>query len=233
MYRPERLSWLKMTAPVAVLLGLVVAAPLRAQVVLTFEGLKNNETILNYYNGGTGGLGSGPGPSYGITFGSSALALKEASSNVGLEPSPDTVAYFLGGPGVVMNVPAGFTTGFSFYYAAANFPAAVTVWDGTDGTGTLLTTISLPVTGSFCNGSPKGFSCWAPIGASFSGTAKSVSFGGSANQVAFDNITIGSITPLGSPPSVPTLSQWAMILLAIGLAALAFRFLARQASEPR
>ena len=43
-------------------------------VTLNFEGLKNAETVSNYYNGGQGGKGSGPGPNYGITFGPNGLA---------------------------------------------------------------------------------------------------------------------------------------------------------------
>ncbi|HTQ79133.1 MAG TPA: hypothetical protein VMM92_03995, partial [Thermoanaerobaculia bacterium] len=34
-----------------------------------------------------------------------------------------------------------------------------------------------------------------PIGVSFSGVARSVDFGGTANQIGFDNITFGSQTP--------------------------------------
>ena len=35
---------------------------------LTFDGFLNDETILTYYMGGFGSLGSGPGPAFGITF---------------------------------------------------------------------------------------------------------------------------------------------------------------------
>src|SRR5688500_15620137 len=38
------------------------------QVTITFEGLQNFEDVRNYYAGGHGSLGSGPGPDYGITF---------------------------------------------------------------------------------------------------------------------------------------------------------------------
>src|SRR5690348_17284880 len=94
--------------------------------ILTFEGLKDNEPINNYYNGGFGNNGSGPGPNYGITFGPDALAiiseLSGGTAHASGNPSGVTTAYFLSGPGVIMNVAAGFTTGFSVYYAAANTP---------------------------------------------------------------------------------------------------------------
>jgi len=205
----------------AIALLALAAAPLQAQFVLTFEGLQQGEEILNYYNGGAGNLGSGPGPNYGVTFGSAALALE--SGNFALNPTPPTILYFLSGS-AVMNVPAGFTTGFSFYYASGPNAGSVTVWDQTNAAGTQLAAISLPATGSNCGGNSATFSCWNPIGVSFSGTAKSVDFGGIANEIGFDNITFGSATPsptgtptAAAPLGVPTLSGWAMGLLAIGL----------------
>lgn len=35
---------------------------------LNFGGLNDGEEVLNYYNGGFGSQGSGPGPNFGITF---------------------------------------------------------------------------------------------------------------------------------------------------------------------
>jgi hypothetical protein len=205
---------------------------MRAQYVLTFEGLQQNEEILNYYNGGQGSLGSGPGPSYGVTFGTSALALR--SGNFSSNPTPPTVLYFLSGSGAVMSVPAGFTTGFSFYYAGS-VTGSVTVWDQTGATGNLLATVNLPTTSLNCVANVT-YSCWVPVGVSFSGTAKSVNFSGGANYIAFDNITFGSATPSsnGTPPTptgVPALSKWAMILLAIGLIFVVSRRLRGHAAE--
>jgi hypothetical protein len=182
--------------------------------VLTFEGLQSGEQVLNFYNGGNGGNGTGPGPSYGITFGTSVLALTETNGNFALEPSPVTIVYFVSGPGVIMNKAAGFTTGFSFYYASAVNTGTVTVWDGLNGTGTLLATLNLPATGSYCGGSTKAYSCWNTFGVTFSGTAKSVDFGGTANGIGFDNITLGSATPGTVAVPVPALSTWGMLAAA-------------------
>jgi hypothetical protein len=113
---------------------------------LDFEGLQDNEPILQYYDGGYGGLGSGPGPDYGVTFGSDALALIDAdaggSGNFGGEPSPSTAMYFLTGS-AILNVPAGFNTGFSFSYTAINEPGTVVVYAGPNATGNVLSTINL------------------------------------------------------------------------------------------
>ncbi|HTS70394.1 MAG TPA: PEP-CTERM sorting domain-containing protein [Terriglobia bacterium] len=187
------------------LLVLSVVSATAGTTVLTFEGLQDEEAILNYYNGGFGGNGSGPGPNYGITFGADSLAIisgaNGGSGNFSGAPSMPTIAFFLSGAGDVMDVPAGFDTGFSFYYSAINDSGTVDVYSGLDGTGSLLASIYLPVTPS--GGSPEctygAFCPWFPIGVSFAGTAESAVFTGTANQIGFDNITLGASTPVGAP----------------------------------
>lgn len=197
-------------------------------IVLDFEGLANNEAVANYYNGGLGGSGSGPGANYGISFSSNALAIIDADAggtgNFANEPSPDTVMYFLTGS-AIMNVSAGFSTGFSFWYANDNTQVgSVDVYDGVNGTGTLLASLVLPLAGTG-PGDPNGgtFGAWKAVGVAFAGVARSVDFGGSVNQIAFDNITLGSETP-GNPVPEPG----SLLLLAAGLAGFGlFRFLRR------
>jgi hypothetical protein len=177
----------------------LMAGTTKAADVLTFEGLQDNEQILNYYNGGFGGNGSGPGPNFGITFGSDSLALISGagggSGNFSNSPPPgDTVAYFLSGPGDVMNVAAGFTTGFSFFYSdQVGFTGSVGVYSGLNGTGSLLASLTLPST-------PNPYNVFVPVGVTFAGTSQSVVFSGSADYIAFDNITLGSATAGGSVP---------------------------------
>lgn len=187
----------RMATTVAVL-GLMAGAAgyVRADITtLTFEGLKNNEAVENYYNGGYGGSGSGPGPSYGITFGSNALALITTAGggtgNFTNPPSGDTELYFLSGSGDIMNVAAGFTTGFSFYYNGIE-AGVVKVYSGANATGTLLASLTLPIT-------PDAPHEFVPIGVTFAGTAMSVDFGGSANEIGFDNITLGASSPVATP----------------------------------
>ena len=179
------------------LVGLCPAQTCTQVPILTFEGLRDNEPIFNYYNGGYGSNGSGPGPNFGITFGADSRAiissLSGGTANSSNNPSGVTTAYFVSGSGVIMNVAAGFTTGFSVYYSAASQPGSVTVYDGLNGTGNMLATVALPVNGSNCG--PATYSCWTPKGVGFKGVAKSVNFSGSANYIGFDNITVGSVTP--------------------------------------
>ena len=195
--------------------GVLLAAgamPAFAQstVTLTFEGLGNFEPVSQFYNGGTGGNGSGPGTNYGISFSPNSLALIDSDAggtgNFGGEPSPDTVLFFTSGT-AVMNVPAGFATGFSFYYSAISNPGTVVVYDGPNATGNVLATINLPTTPNNGAPDPTGtFSPFVPIGASFAGTARSVDFGGTVNQIAFDNITLGASIP-GNPGSTTCASE--------------------------
>jgi hypothetical protein len=63
------------TAALALGASIGLASAANASIVLNFAGLDGaaEETILNYYNGGLGGDGSGPGPNFGITFGPDAF----------------------------------------------------------------------------------------------------------------------------------------------------------------
>jgi hypothetical protein len=199
-------------------------------IVLDFEGLGDQEAVNQFYNGGTGGGGSGPGANYGVVFSDNSLSIIDADAggtgNFGGEPSPSTVLFFLTGAAATLNVAAGFTTGFSFFYSAINNPGVIRVYDGLNATGNLLATLDLPLTPFNGAPDPSGqFSPLVPIGVTFAGTARSVDFGGTVNQVAFDNITLGSGTPGGGgpPPApavpAPTLSP-AMLAMLIGLLAL-------------
>ena len=208
-------------ALVALSLAATAAQPATAStVVLDFEGLQNLEAVNGFYNGGTGGNGSS-GTNYGIGFSTDSLAIIDSdaggSGNFANEPSPSTVLFFLSGGAAVMNVAAGFDTGFSFFYSAINNPGVVNVYDGLNGTGNILASLNLALTGTSCSGDPSGQFCsWAPVGVTFSGTAFSVGFGGTQNQIAYDNITLGSSTPGGGGNVVPEPGTWAMMLIGFG-----------------
>ena len=184
--------------------------------VLTFEGVGNNIAVDNFYNGGTG-------PNYGIQFSSNALGLVDidagGSGNFGGEPSPDTGLYFLQAGAATMNVAGGFDTGFSFFYSAVVFPGTVFVYEGLNATGAILASIELPMTPYFAAPDPGGeYSPFVAIGVTFAGTAMSVDFGGTANYIVFDDITLGSERP-GPPQGVPDSGVTAWMILG-GLAGL-------------
>jgi hypothetical protein len=190
-------------------------------IVLNFEGLGDNDSILNFYNGGTSQKGFS-GVNYGVAFTSSALAIIDqdagGSGNFANEPSPSTILYFLTEGNAIMNVASGFTSGFSCYYTAHYDGGSVALYDGLDGTGNLLGSTSIPANFNLnCTGDPNGDFChWDVISVPFTGLAKSVVFSGTNNQIGFDDVTFGSVTP---GCSIPTLSEWGMIILALLLLA--------------
>ena len=168
---------------------------LEGGVTLTFEGLGNVEAIGDYYAGGLGGDGSGPGPNHGITFGASALSIIDSddggTGNFGNEPSPSTVLFWLSGSGVTMNVADGFTDGLSVWYASPFESGVIRVYDGLNATGNLLEEVFLPIT-TTDGGDPNGaYSPFFRVGVTFPGIARSVDFGGTENRIGFDDITLG------------------------------------------
>jgi hypothetical protein len=176
--------------------SMLLAANCRAEI-LTFEGLQKFEGVDNYYNGGNGSLGSGPGPAYGITFDSNSLAYIPANPYPG-DPSPPTVLLLanLVAPGgvqlsTIMDVTGGFASSLTFYYININDGTGsvvtdVEIYSGLDGTGNLLANEDLSTT-------PEAFG--GPLTLDFSGTAYSVVFSGGNQQLALDNITLQTLVP--------------------------------------
>lgn len=208
--------------------ALCVPAVAHSQVTqLLFDSFLNQEVIGAYYNGGLGGSGSGPGPDVGVTFGTNALAITSinagGSGNFQGNPSGNGIMFWLSGTNTFMNVADGFNGGFSLYYSAINTAeggGTVTIWDAPNGTGNVLASLDLPVFTSGLGGpgcTQQGQYCpWIPVGTTFSGTAMSVSFGGAANFIGFDNVTFGSSNPnVGVVPEPATVLLMTTGLLAI------------------
>ena len=182
--------------------GMLAATSASAAVVtLDFEGIGDFNPVGNFYNGGAG-------TNYGIQFSPATLALVDADAggngNFANEPSPNTIMFFLDASNAILDVAAGFDTGFSFFYTSST-AASVNVYDGPGATGILLATLSLVSQSTQnCSGDPTGGFCnFSPIGVMFDGIAKSIDFGGTANHTGFDNITFGSVTPGVSPVPLP------------------------------
>jgi len=167
---------------------------------LTFEGLQHLEEVLNFYNGGTGSMGSS-GPHYGVAFGG-AIAGIEDLSNFTNEPSPVTAITFLSGGSTIMNVASGFTGSLSFWYSSVDFNGSVNIFDGLNGTGNVLATVPLPALGSDGT-SGRPFDRWQQVVVPFVGVAKSADFSGATNRIGFDDITFSNLNPPIGVPEVP------------------------------
>lgn len=185
------------------ILSVLFAGSARGDVVtLTFEGLKNGEGIENFYNGGTGSLGSS-GTNYGVAFKSplidgSPTAIAYIPTNpIPNDPSPPTVMYLAaeGSLGATisstMDVANGFSQFLSFYYNEIDSTGTVKVYSGLDGAGQLLGSLSLTPTTTTAPGvfTPN------PLSIDFSGVAHSVVFTGGNQQLQFDDIGFNSSVP--------------------------------------
>jgi hypothetical protein len=205
-------------------------------VVLDFENINATYPsgfafIENYYNGGTSSVGTS-GTNYGVNFSANAQAIclntigttcsNTSRGGLGDPNSQQGGLFFLSGSETFLNFMSGFDTGFAFNYVSASQPGTVNVYDGLNGTGTILATLLLSPNAGSCPGYAAGFCPFSPTGVTFSGTALSIGFGGVANQIVFDDITFGSDIP-GGTNGVPEPATWAMMLMGFGAAGLAMR----------
>jgi hypothetical protein len=206
----------------AALLGATGAAS-AAVITLDFEGVGNFASINNFYNGGTDSRGNS-GTNYGVAFNSNALGLVDGdvggSGNFGNEPTPDTVLFFTTGS-AILNYAPGFTTGFSFFYSTVNFGGTVSVYDDINATGNLIGTISLAPLGAG-SGDPTGqYSNWAAGSLGFSGTAKSIDFGGTVEPSCIRQHHLRFDPPDNTVPEPTTLALLSGALLGVLLCAAA------------
>jgi hypothetical protein len=94
---------------------------------VTFDGLKSGEQVLDYYAGGFGSEGSGPGPNFGISF---TNGLAADSTVIAFGPSGLVTA-----PSVTMTLDAPWAGGVSFYFTGSG---QISFYSGPNATGTLL-----------------------------------------------------------------------------------------------
>lgn len=188
----------------ATMLAMLAATPALAyNTTIDFEGVTGFTAIANSYSalgvdftGGAQGLVND-----GLGGGVNGAYFSNAPSPVGVMFAADLDA--------TMNAfgSASFIDAVSFYYSsAADLTDAVQVYDGLNGTGNLLASFTLSANAqagcgdtAFCN--------WTQVSRSFTGTARSITFGNTAGFAGFDNV---SVTVVPEPAS--------LALVAMGLA---------------
>jgi hypothetical protein len=227
-------AWFKALLVSGVALSSLGTGSANATIVsLDFENINSSypfgstTQILDFYNGGLSSV-STTGTNYGVSFGANALNIclntlgftgcsNTSRGGIGDPTSERGGLFFLDGSETYLNYPSGFDTGFSFNYVSFSYSGSVNVYDDLNGLGNILATLNLNPNAGSCPGYTADYCPFSPIGVLFSGTAKSIGFGGVANQIAFDDVTFGSATPDPGPNSVPG-------PLPIGGAALGFSF---------
>jgi hypothetical protein len=193
--------------------------------VLTFEGLQNFEPVANYYNGGKGGLGTGPGPNYGITFSATGVAFIPGKAFGKVtpfpnDPSPPTVLLDADmqnpagqSTAITMNVSGGFSKAMIFYYLALDGMLEIKIYSGLNGAGMKLADQKFAKTGQLFSNEQA---------MEFPGTAKSVVFTGGNDQLALDNISFAS---------VPEPAGWITLMTGLGCLSMAIFRRRQTASE--
>lgn len=179
--------------PLCVFLLLGFAAVSDAYTVggVNFNSLQVGEEVRNYYAGGFGSLGSGPGPNLGVTFTPDVVVVPQGV------PFGDVLQGAQVASGAIMDVANGFAGLFSFYYMSG--VGDVALFSGLDGTGTQVGTLSLtPETG------------FSPVGDN-EPFFESAVFQLSSQNVIIDDVTFGGIV-VPEPPLAG--------LLAMGIGAL-------------
>jgi hypothetical protein len=175
----------------AIAAGFFAAPAFAAPVTLDFEGTSSFQSIADYYNGGTDGNGAS-GTNYGASFGLDALAFQNDDLGTYFSNAPSgTTIMSAVGPDAALNVAAGFANAISFSYSSA-VATTVSLFSGLNGTGDLLGTISLDANAqNGCSDSP--FCYWASTTYLFSGIAKSIQFGSTANVAGFDDVSFAPV----------------------------------------
>jgi hypothetical protein len=164
--------------------------------VVNFGSLKNLEFIDQFYNGGKGSLGSGPGPNFGLQFTANAQAIISASQggsgNFINNPGGEPVMFFQTGNTVTITATNGVNTAVWFYYSVLQTGRA-TVYSGPNGTGNILASVTLPPNNSGCN--TYKLCVWTTVAVPLNTNAGSMSFAGVPDYLAIGPIHLGSAIP--------------------------------------
>jgi hypothetical protein len=86
----------------------------------------------------------------------------------------------------VMNVADGFVGDVSFWYSSITGSTTVSVFDGLNATGSVLSSFTLASNST-------AYELFSLASQSFSGVGYSISFGGNDGQIAYDDVTVNAV----------------------------------------
>lgn len=183
----------KLTLASAIVAGLLSATGATAATInLDFNGVTDNASVNDFYNGGTDGQGAS-GTNYGVSFAPSVLGLTNANFTY-FTNSPSNSAIYVNPNDVrgVMNIASGISGSLGVSYSSLG-DTTVSVFGGLNGTD-LLQTFTLTSNDDSC---ASGVACsWTSRLLNFSGVAESVEFGSNNGQALYTNI---GVTPVPLP----------------------------------
>lgn len=196
----EVLTSARVLASVAAFALFFCAPASGAVITMTFDGLADSEAVGAYYAGKLGGNGSGPGPSWGVTYTGATAKIAIANGGTGMftgELSSPAAAF--ADSIMEIDVPGGFSGALSFWYSSSGGTLTVRVLSDLNLAGTILGESNLPLTAS------GGFAFSNVL---FDAQAKSVGFvtrgpGG----FYLDNVTLQTPEPVPEPGTFLLLSS--------------------------
>jgi len=124
----------------------------------------------------------------GLVFDAEAIAVDgtDATLATPFTAHSGTNAMFSPFTATVMNVADGFVGDVSFWYSSITGSTTVSVFDGLNATGSVLSTFTLASNST-------AYELFSLASQSFSGVGYSISFGGNDGQIAYDDVTVNAV----------------------------------------
>jgi hypothetical protein len=124
----------------------------------------------------------------GLVFDTEAIAVdgSDATLATPFTAHSGTNAMFSPFSATVMNVADGFVGDVSFWYSSITGSTTVSVFDGLNATGSVLSTFTLASNST-------AYELFSLASQSFSGVGYSISFGGNDGQIAYDDVTVNAV----------------------------------------
>lgn len=124
----------------------------------------------------------------GLVFDTEAIAIDgtDATLATPFTAHSGTNAMFSPFSATVMNVADGFVGDVSFWYSSITGSTTVSVFDGLNATGSVLSSFTLASNST-------AYELFSLASQSFSGVGYSISFGGNDGQIAYDDVTVNAV----------------------------------------